>query len=64
MILAALTKHPDVGLSTSQIAEEIKLSPRATRTRLASLVGRGLIVEIGSGSKDPHRRYYLVSPTP
>ena len=64
MILAALAKHLDVGLSTSQIAEEIELSPRATRTRLASLVERGLIVEIGSGPKDPHRRYYLVSPTP
>jgi predicted HTH transcriptional regulator len=63
MILAALAENPEAGLSTSQIAEGIEISPRATRTRLASLVERGLIVEIGSGPKDPHRRYYLASPT-
>jgi predicted HTH transcriptional regulator len=60
-ILAALAASSEVGLSTSQIAKQIKLSPRAARTRLASLVERGLIVEIGSGPQDPHRRYHLAS---
>jgi hypothetical protein len=32
--------------------------PIAQRT-VASLVERGLIVEIGSGPQDPHRRYHL-----
>ena len=60
-ILAALAKSPEAGLATSQIAKQIKLSPRAARTRLASLVERGLIIEIGSGPQDPHRRYHLAS---
>jgi ATP-dependent DNA helicase RecG len=63
LILTALAENPEAGLSTSQIAERIELSPRATRTRLASLVERGLIVEIGSGPKDPHRRYHLGAGT-
>jgi ATP-dependent DNA helicase RecG len=62
-ILAALASSPERGLSTSQIATRIALSPRAARTRLASLVERGLVAEIGSGPQDPHRRYYLVSET-
>ena len=60
-ILAVLAENTEVGLSTSQIAERLKLSPRATRTRLVSLVERGLIVEIGSGPQDPHRRYHLAT---
>ena len=59
-ILAALAANLEVGLSTSEIAKQIKLSPRAARTRLAALVERGLVAEIGSGPQDPHRRYYLV----
>lgn len=47
------------GLSTRTLAEHIGLTPRATRTRLTSLVERGLVVEIGSGPTDPNRRYYL-----
>ena len=47
------------GLSTSEIAEAIGLTPRATRTRLARMVGRGLVREIGTGPQDPQRRYYL-----
>jgi predicted HTH transcriptional regulator len=62
-ILAALSSSLEAGLSTSEIAKQIKLSPRASRTRLAALVERGLIAEIGSGPQDPHRRYYLVSET-
>jgi len=56
-----LAASPEAGLSTSQIAKRIGLSPRAARTRLASLVERGLVAEIGSGPQDPHRRYHLVS---
>jgi predicted HTH transcriptional regulator len=58
-ILSALAASAESGLSTSQIAKHIKLSARAARTRLASLVERGLVVEIGSGPQDPHRRYHL-----
>jgi predicted HTH transcriptional regulator len=46
------------GLATSEIAAAINLTPRATRTRLARLVGRGLVREIGTGPQDPQRRYY------
>jgi ATP-dependent DNA helicase RecG len=60
-ILTALAAHAAKGLSTSMIAKRVKLSPRATRTRMAALVERGLVAEIGTGPKDPHRRYYLVA---
>ena len=43
---------------TSEIAKEIELTSRATRTRLARLVERGLVREIGSGPQDPKRRYF------
>jgi len=46
------------GLLTSEIATAIGLSPRATRTRLARLVGGGLLREIGTGPQDPRRRYF------
>jgi ATP-dependent DNA helicase RecG len=61
VVLGALAASSEGGLSTSQVAKRISLSPRAARTRLASLVERGLVAEIGSGPQDPHRRYYLVS---
>lgn len=56
-ILTALSKRK--GLSTGQIAEEVGLSARATRTRLASLVDRGVVVEVGTSPQDPKRRYFL-----
>jgi ATP-dependent DNA helicase RecG len=46
------------GLLTSEIAKAIGLTPRATRTRLARLVGRGLVSEVGTGPQDPRRRYF------
>ena len=46
------------GRSTNEIAAEIERTPRATRTRLASLVERGLVREIGSSPQDPKRRYF------
>jgi predicted HTH transcriptional regulator len=46
------------GLSTHEIATRIERTPRAARTRLASLVERGLVREIGSSPHDPKRRYF------
>jgi ATP-dependent DNA helicase RecG len=46
------------GRLTSEIAKAIDLTPRATRTRLARLVGRGLVREVGTGPQDPKRRYF------
>lgn len=60
-ILATLAEHLERGLSTSEIAKQMKLSPRTARTRLVSLVERGLVAEIGSSPRDPYRKYYLVS---
>ena len=56
VVLALLADNE--GRSTAQIAAHIERSPRATRTRLAALVERGLVREIGSGPQDPKRRYY------
>ncbi|MFA5785862.1 MAG: helix-turn-helix domain-containing protein [Actinomycetota bacterium] len=47
------------GLSTHEIARRIDRSERATRSRLASLVKLGLVVEVGAGPHDPRRRYFL-----
>ncbi len=55
---AILDEMDDQGRSTSEIAGAIGLSPRATRSRLAKLVDRGLVVEIGSGPRDPKRKYH------
>lgn len=63
-ILKLLGKSGRAGLSTSAIAQRLAISPRAARLRLASLVERGLIVGIGSGPQDPHRRYYLFADSP
>lgn len=49
------------GLSTQQVAARIKRSPRATRTRLVSLVARGLVAEVGTSPQDPRRQYFLVA---
>jgi predicted HTH transcriptional regulator len=46
------------GRSTAEIASHIERTTRATRARLASLVDRGLLREIGSGPRDPQKRYY------
>ena len=46
------------GRLTSEIAKAIDLTPRATRTRLARLAGRGLVREVGTGPQDPKRRYF------
>jgi len=46
------------GASTQQVAEAIGLTTRATRTRLARLVDRGLVYAIGTGPQDPRRRFF------
>ncbi len=50
------------GFGTSEIAERIERSARATRTRLVKLIARGFVREIGKGPKDPKRRYYRNHP--
>ena len=55
---AILNALAGTGRLTSEIAQAIRLTPRATRTRLARLVGRGLVREIGTGPQDPKRRYF------
>ena len=52
------------GLLTSEIAGAIGLTPRATHTRLARLVGSGLVREIGTGPQDPRRRYFRTDLPP
>ena len=59
-ILKVLSRHSKAGLSTSELARRLSISPRAARTRLAALVERDLVAEIGSGPQDPRRRYFLV----
>jgi len=54
-ILDALTGGE--ALLTSEIAEIIGLTPRATRTRLARLVEQGHLRELGTGPQDPKHRY-------
>lgn len=47
------------GLSTKEIAAAINKSQRITRTRLITLVEKGLIVEVGKGMNDPRRKYFV-----
>ena len=56
-ILRALADED--GLSTSEVAEIIGRTSRATRARLRDLVESGFVVEIGSSPNDPHRRYHV-----
>lgn len=49
----------DEGRATREIAAAIGLSRRSTRTRLARLVERGLVREVGTGPHDPGRRYLI-----
>ncbi len=46
------------GRMTNEIAASVGLTTRATRTRLARLVGTGLLRAIGTGPQDPRRRYF------
>lgn len=46
------------GRSTAEIATHAGISIRATQHRLAALAERGLIVVVGSGPRDPRRRWF------
>lgn len=56
-ILALL--EDGVSRSTAVIAESLGISQRAALNRLKSLVGLGLIVEVGMGPHDPKRKYTI-----
>ena len=47
------------GYGTRAVADAIGLSARATRTRLARLVKRGLVREVGTSPNDPKRKYLI-----
>jgi len=47
------------GRSTAELARAMSRTPRTIQQRLAQLRDRGLVVAIGSGPTDPHRRWYL-----
>jgi predicted HTH transcriptional regulator len=51
------------GRSTAEIAAHIGLTLRATQHRLAKLSERGLVVAVGSGPKDPRRKWFAGRPT-
>jgi ATP-dependent DNA helicase RecG len=48
-------------LSTKDIAEHITLTRRATWSQLQTLVKRGLVMEIGTGPRDPKRKYAVAA---
>jgi len=48
------------GRRTRDLAASVGLTTRATRTRLARLVERGLVRDVGLGPNDPRRRYVAV----
>lgn len=50
----------EAGRSTAAIAAHVGLSTRAVQHRLASLSERGLVVVLGSGPRDPRRRWFAV----
>lgn len=46
------------GGSTAEIAAHVARSTRAVQQRLARLAERGVVVVVGSGPRDPRRRWY------
>jgi len=48
-----------IARSTATVAKHVRLSERATLTRLKSMTSRGILVEIGMGPHDPKRQYIL-----
>lgn len=57
LILEYLKKSKDEGLSTQDIANNIDLSVRATRTRLIKLIDKRLVIEIATNPRDPNKKY-------
>jgi ATP-dependent DNA helicase RecG len=54
--------HAPGGRSTAEIAAHIGLTLRATQHRLAKLTENGLVVAVGSGPKDPRRKWLAAGP--
>ncbi|MCD6587528.1 MAG: winged helix-turn-helix transcriptional regulator, partial [Candidatus Fermentibacteraceae bacterium] len=57
-ILRLLRANPD-GLSTSELAKILEVTGRTVRNRMRSLVEKGLVLPIGTGPRDPRRRYLI-----
>jgi ATP-dependent DNA helicase RecG len=47
------------GLSVKNIAATIGLSTRAIRSRIGKLVEKGLVTVVGTGPRDPKRKFFL-----
>lgn len=47
------------GRSTAEVAKHAGISTRATQHHLAALAERGLVVVVGSGPRDPRRRWFI-----
>jgi len=47
----------------TEIAAHIGLTPRTTQNRLTNLADRSLIVAVGSGPRDPRRKWFATRPT-
>ena len=47
------------GRSTAELATQIGRTPRAVQQRLGRLAERGLVVAVGTGPRDPRRRWFL-----
>lgn len=50
------------GYSTAEIADRIGRSARAARSRMVSLIERGLVREVGTGPRDPRKKYVAAGP--
>ncbi|MEO8291677.1 MAG: helix-turn-helix domain-containing protein [Actinomycetota bacterium] len=62
-VLEVLERHAGGGgASTSEVARAIGRSDRATRTRLKTLLDRGLVVRVGSSRTDPGARWLPSKP--
>lgn len=60
--LAFIGANP--GRTTAEVARDLGLTSRATRTRLAQLVAHGLLVVVGSSPRDPKRAYHIPTRPP
>ncbi|MBW2369219.1 MAG: winged helix-turn-helix transcriptional regulator [Deltaproteobacteria bacterium] len=47
------------GLSVKNIAATIGLSTRTIRSRIGKLVTKGLVTVVGTGPRDPNRKFFL-----
>lgn len=57
-IVTLLLDNP-AGLSTSELAGSLGITDRAVRSRMKSMVEKGLVFPVGTSPKDPRRRFVL-----